>query len=432
MRQTAAQKAARYARSLATGGRHAARRMIRAARRPGAATAILLAVLAAPGPATAQDFTPVARVDGEVITAFELSQRQRFLTLLRAPGDVRALALDQLTNERLQMREAEKAGISASDEAVKEGIEEFAARGNLSGDQFLALIGQAGVAPETFRDFVAAGVTWREYVSATFAPRVSVSKTEIAIAMGEAEPEAGLRVLLSEIALPAGDPATRAASQKRAGRLVGLDEAAFAEAAKRFSISRTRNTAGEMSWTDITSLPPAVGAAVRGLQPGQSTRPIPVEDQIRLYYMRDREQVAGGTPATVVDYAALLLPGGASQANLDAAAKIRADVTGCDDLYVYGRGLPPEQLIREELREGAVPAPFGAELALLDPGEISTRVTTSGGALAVLMLCSRGNELPRSTTETMVATRLKNSRAGAMAQAFLDELKANARIEILR
>ena len=113
------------------------------------------------------------------------------------------------------------------------------------------------------------------------------------------------------------------------------------------------------------------------------------------------------------------------------AEKIRADVTQCDDLYPYGRGLPPEQLIREEIREAAVPAPFGPELALLDPGEISTRVTT-GGALAVLMLCSRGNELPRSTTEDMVATRLKSTRAGAMAQAFLDELKANAKIEILR
>ena len=383
-------------------------------------------------PAAAQDFTPAARVDGEVITVYELTQRQRFLTLLRAPGDVRALALDQLVNERLQVREAEKVDIVASDEEIQDGIDEFAARGNLSGEQFLQLLAQGGIAAETVRDFVAAGVTWRQFVQANFRPMVSLSQAEIAIAMGEAEPEAGLRVLLSEIALPAGDPATRRASQKRAERLVGIDEEAFRDAAKRFSVSRTRNDAGDMSWLDAATLPPAIGAAVRALQPGQTTRPIPVEDQIRLYYMRDREQVAGGTPATVVDYAALLLAGGASEANLAAAAEIRADVTGCDDLYAYGRGLPPEQLIREEVRETAVPAPFGAELATLDPGEISARVTTSNGALAVLMLCARGNELPRSLTEEAVAAGLQNSRMAAMAQAYLDELKANATIEILR
>ncbi len=423
MRKTAAGMAGKIATGFAT-------RFANTLGPLGLAAGMTLALFAAP--AGAQNFTPAATVDGEVITVFELEQRERFLTLLRAPGDVRTIAFDQLVNERLQVREAEKIGVTASEEAIDAGIEEFAARGNLTGEQFLQLLGQGGIAPESFRDFVAAGVTWREFVQANFGPMVSISKTEIAIAMGEAEPPAGLRVLLNEISLPAGDPATRRASQKRAERLVGLEEDAFREAAKRFSVSRTRNDEGEMNWVDISALPPAIGAAVRGLQPGQTTRALPVGEQIRIYYMREREEVKGGTPATVVDYAALLLAGGATDANLSAAAKIRADVTDCDDLYPYGRGLPPEQLIREQVREAAVPAPFGAELALLDPGEISTRVTTTGGALAVLMLCSRGNELPRSTTEEMVAAQLTSSRAGAMAQSYLDELKANAQIEILR
>ncbi len=383
-------------------------------------------------PAGAQSFTPVARVDGEVITRFELDQRQRFLTLLRAPGDVRAVALDQLVSERLQNREVERAGIELTDEQISAGIEEFAKRGNLTGEQFLTLLAQKGIAAESFRDFVAAGVGWREFVKAKFSPLVTLSQTEIEIAMGESEPEAGLRVLLSEIALPAGDPATRRASMKRANRLTGLDEAGFRDAATRFSVARSRAEGGEMPWVDASTLPPVIAGPVRALRPGQTTRPIQTGDKIRVYFMRDREQVKGGKRPTVVDYAALLLPGGASEANLAAAAKIRADITDCDGLYPVARGLPPEQLIREELRETAVPAPFRAELATLDPGEISTRVTTANGALAVLMLCARGNELPRSTTEEAVAIQLKNSRMSSMARSFLDELKADARIEILR
>ena len=77
-------------------------------------------------------------------------------------------------------------------------------------------------------------------------------------------------------------------------------------------------------------------------------------------------------------------------------------------------------------------AVFGPELALLDPGEISTRLTTSNGAMVVLMLCQRGNELTKSTTEEAVGAQLRNQRVNAMAQAFIDEARANATIEILR
>ncbi|GGD41738.1 peptidylprolyl isomerase [Sinisalibacter lacisalsi] len=383
-------------------------------------------------PAQAQSqLRPIVRVDGMVITAFELSERQKFLSLLRAPGDVRALAIDQLINEKIQLREARLAGLVADEEAIKAGMEEFAQRGGLDAEQFLALLGQAGIDASTFRQFVTAGIIWRDFVRAELLPRVSISKAEVAAAAAKAEPEPGLRVLLSEIVLPAGDPASRRASMARAQRLTGLDEDEFTRAATRFSTGGSRNNGGKMKWVDITALPPAAGAAVRGLQPGQTSRIVESGEDLRIYFMRDREEVSGGTPRTVLDYAALLLPGGQSAANIEEVARIRARVTSCDDLYPIARGLPPEQLVREELPESQVPASYRAELDRLDPGEISSRVTTSSGAMAIVMLCARGNELPRSFTEEMIEDQLRNQRVSTMAQAFLDEKRANAFIETL-
>ncbi len=392
----------------------------------------LIALASVPSAATAQgQFAPVVRIDGDVITAYELSQRQAFLTLLRAPGDVRQLALDQLINETLQLREAAKAGIVPSDDDIKSGMDEFAARGNLTGEQFLDLLAQGGIAAATFRDFVAAGITWRDYVKATYLSKVSISQADIDAAMAVTVAEPGLRVLLSEIILPAGDAATRKASRTRAERLTGLDEAAFGDAAMRFSVGLSRNNLGRMKWLDVTALPPNVGAAVRGLEPGQTTGVLEVEDGLRVYFMRDREEVPGGTPATAVDYAALLLAGGQSSANADEVAQIRNRVTSCDDLYPIARGLPPEQLVRETVPQSQVPASYAAELERLDPGEISSRLTSSSGAMVVLMLCSRGNEQPRSLTRDMVAEQLRNRRAATMGQFFLEEQRANAHIEIL-
>lgn len=394
------------------------------------AAAALVTLGLAPVSAQSQ-FSPVVRVDGMVITSFELAERQKFLTLLRAPGDVRALATDQLINEKIQLREAAIAGIVANEEAIKAGMEEFAQRGNLDAEQFIQLLGQAGIDPSTFREFVTAGIVWRDFVRAELMPRVSISKAAIASAMAEAEAEPGIRVLLSEIVLPAADPASRKASMARAQRLTGLDEDEFAKAAMRFSAGGSRNNGGKMKWVDVTALPAPAAAAVRGLQPGQTSRIIETGEDLRLYFMRDREEVQGGTPRTMLDYAALLLPGGQSAANIDEAARIRARVTSCGDLYPIGRGLAPEQLVREELAEAQVPANYRAELDRLDPGELSTRLTTANGAMVVLMLCSRGNEVPRSLTEEMVAEQLRNQRVGTMAQALLDEKRANAFIETL-
>lgn len=393
----------------------------------------LAATLAAtlPAPAQAQgQFAPVATVDGEVVTAYEYSQRMAFLALLRAPGDIGELAMDQLINEKIQLREAGLAGTTVEDSAVQAGMEEFAQRGGLDAEQLIALLGQAGVAGETLRDFVRAGITWREYVKARFLPQVNLSDAEIDAALAKAVPEPGQRVLLSEITLPATDPATRKASKARISRLTGLDEEAFAEAARRFSVGPSRANGGEMKWIDINALPPAAVSAVRGLTPGKTSRVIDNEDSLQIFMLRDKETVTNATPAKMVDYAALLLAGGRAVA--ETAAEVKSEVTTCDDFYPLARTLPPEQLIRETLPESQVPAPYGAELATLDPGEVSTRLTTSGGAQVVLMLCSRGNETPRSLTREAVAEQLKNNRVGTLAQMYLEELRANARVENLR
>jgi len=389
-----------------------------------------LAISAALPLAAQSQYAPVARVDGMIVSAYELDQRSQFLTLLNAPGDVRQMALDQLINEKLELREASRAGITSDEAAIKAGMEEFAARGNLSADEFVQLLGQAGVAAETFRDFVAAGINWREYVRANLLSKVTITDAEIDQAMTTATPDPGLRFLLSEIVLPAGDPATRKASLARAQRLTALDEAGFADAAMRFSIGPSRTNKGKMNWLDVTALPANVGAAVRGLQPGQTSRIIESGEDIRLYFVRDREEVSSAKPATLVDYAALLLPGGESKPNLAELDRIRARVTSCDDLYPIARGLHDDQFTRDSVVEGQLPASYAATLASLDPGEIGT-TAGPGGTLAVVMLCTRGNELPRSLTRDMVRDQLGNQRVGTLAQMELDRLRANAHVEIL-
>ena len=118
---------------------------------------------------TAQSrFSPAIQVGDRVITQYELDQRTRFLALLRAPGDPRVIARQQLINEAVQLRAGSLFGIEVSPEELLQSQSEFASRANLTLEQFVTILQQNGVAAETYRDFVRAGVVWRTIVQGRF------------------------------------------------------------------------------------------------------------------------------------------------------------------------------------------------------------------------------------------------------------------------
>ncbi len=401
-------------------------------------TGALLAALAlAPGlagPAAAQGnlFAPVARVNDRVVTAYELNQRILFYQALRAPGNPRELAMEKLIEERLQLEAAKAAGIEATEKDIETGLEEFAQRANLNAEQFLAALGQDGIAPETVRDFIRAGVVWRNLVRSKFGPQTQVTDAEVDRALAiAAQPQTGVRVLLSEIFLLANTPENAALAQQRAaeiGRITTLP--AFAAAARQFSAANSREVGGRQDWIELSKLPPALRGQIMALSPGEVTPPIPVENAIALFQLRALEETgAPAQQALSVEFARYFIPGGRSQKALSEAARIRAQVDDCDDLYGIARGQSPDRLLRDNLPMEQIGGDVALELARLDEGEVSTALTTADGqALVFLMLCSRTLAATEEVDRDQVRQNLFNQRLASYADGYLSELKANAYI----
>ena len=139
-----------------------------------------------PGAEAQSSFSPVLYVNDRVITQFEVDQRRRLLVLFRTQGDVAQQAVDQLIDDRLRLFAADQAGIEVTDEQMVEGMAEFAGRANLSTEQFLTLVGQQGVQPETFQDFIRAGLAWRGVVRGRFGPSAQVTDAEVDRAISNA------------------------------------------------------------------------------------------------------------------------------------------------------------------------------------------------------------------------------------------------------
>lgn len=401
-------------------------------------SAAVFCLMAAPVATVAQNlFDPVAKVNGDVITEFELDQRIQFLAILGSPTGSRSDVLNDLIKDRLRLQATAQSGVELSGEGLQTGLTEFAARANLTAEELVERLEAEGVARETFRDFVATTLVWREFVRARFGARVQISPDEVDRAVQSIGDNTSIDVLVSEIIIPA--PPESAAEVLALAQEIATAEtlAEFSDFAGRYSATASRDNGGRLDWVPITDLPPQLRPILLALAPGDVTAPLPIPDAIALFQLRDiRERAAPAARYTSVEYATYFIPGGRSPEALARARQIQASIDRCDDLYGIAKGQPATVLERHNLPPSEIPRDIAIELAKLDRNEVSTALTRANGAnLMFLMLCGRTPQLADADNAEIdrdaVATELRNTRLAALANAFLDELEADANIVIL-
>ncbi|MGR3373315.1 MAG: peptidylprolyl isomerase [Pseudooceanicola nanhaiensis] len=375
-------------------------------------------------------FAPVVKVGDSVVTGYELAQRTRMLEILNAPGDPAELAEKQLIEDRLKLAEAARFGITVSPEDLAAGKEEFAARANLSADEFTAALAQAGVAEESFDAFVRSGIAWRQLVRGRYGRLVTIDQQDIDRALTTAPNGEAVRVLISEIFIPT-PPGREAEAQALAEQIsqIGTLEG-FADAARRYSAAPSGRAGGRVNWMPLADLPANLRGVILGLKPGQVSRPLPIPGALALFQLRAIEE-GGYKPYEVVamDYAAYYIAGGRSEEALRRAAEIKSRVDQCDDLYGIAQGQPPSVLDRGRKTVGEIPQDVAYELAKLDKNEVSTGLTRSNGqTLVFLMLCDRETQLAAEVDEQAVQTELQNQQIDGFANQLLARLKAETRI----
>jgi len=391
-------------------------------------------ITALAGPVAAQNmFAPAATVNDTVVTEFEVQQRVLFLKVLNARGATRKAAIQSLINERLRGEAIRDAGLTLSDEGMNEALEEFAGRANMSRAEFTKALGSAGIAPETYRDFVLSGVAWRDLIRARYASRVTISEAEIDRALASQNSGASnIRVLVSEIIIPA-PPAQAARVSALAEEIAETTSPAqFSSYARKYSATASRGAGGHLPWQDLSNLPPVLQPLILALGKGDVTAPLNIPNAVALFQLRDIKET--GTPSksySAIEYAAYYMAGGRSEATLQQAANLKAQVDVCDDLYAFAKGQPESALERETRKPSELPKDFAIELSKLDEGEVSTALTRSNGdALVFLMMCGRTAEQNADASREDVSGALRQRRLSNFADGLLAELRSEARISI--
>lgn len=380
-------------------------------------------------PASAQNPYAAARVvNDRIISNWDVDQRVR---LYRAfgftPSQPRELALEELTQDKLKLQAADSIGASVTDEGLDDAIAQYAAQRQMSVGGMRARLNTAGVAEETFNEFLRTSLLWRAVIDARFRRRAAPSEEDLRSTLELAASSPTESVFLREIAIPfaergqqgARDLADRIIRQVRGG-------ANFSALAREFSRSRTAQAGGSIGWTSTATLPAQMATEVLTLTPGEVTGKIEIPAGIIVLQVVDIREETNLRPDAFVTYVRYDLP----PADTGALATLLEQATefqSCLDAELAAEGFGGQSGLVGPLPAASLSGEIAMTIATLDAGETGAAMLTAE-AQSVIYLCSRGVDIDPEATEAL-RVQIFNQRMNAYAAGYLQELLADAVVD---
>jgi peptidyl-prolyl cis-trans isomerase SurA len=137
----------------------------------------------------------------ELIAIFKERQQQYGMSLQKQAVEsararllpkLKAMAREELIDERLKLQSAKKLGIEVKDEEVKGLLKDVADRNKMTLDQFAKHLNGMGVDIATMGEKFRAGKAWREMIGRRYAAQASVSQRDVDLFLAAAAAESGV------------------------------------------------------------------------------------------------------------------------------------------------------------------------------------------------------------------------------------------------
>ncbi|NJO54611.1 MAG: peptidylprolyl isomerase [Bacteroidales bacterium] len=242
----------------------------------------------------------VALVNGDPITALDITHRTRLLMLInqgRAPD--RKAVLEELVDERLKLREARKFGATPTDSEVESAFANVAGRARLSSSQFAQMLSAQGSNERSFKDRLRADIAWNGLVRARFKVVAQVGDHDVAEVLSARKQASSQRVTeytLRNVVFVVPRGAGEATYETRRREAEAL-RARFQNCDEGFAIARgLREVVVRNSFRKASSdLTPALRELFESTPDGRVTPPERTDAGIEVVAVCSRREVAGQT-----------------------------------------------------------------------------------------------------------------------------------------
>ena len=388
-----------------------------------------------------------AVVNDEIISLFDLEVRLS-LTLLgaslpntrenrqRLAGQV----LRGMIDEKLQMQEAQRVGITVPEQEVADAIRRIEAQNQMPAGGLTTMLAGQNIPRKTLEDQLAAALAWRRVVARRFSSAAEISDEEINEHLAQIEAQRGKpEVLVKEILLPVDSPEREAEVRSFAERLVTQfrEGAPFEGLAQQFSQSASARVGGDIGWIGADVLDEPLAQAIDGLPAGRVTEP--TRTVLGLYILkvedrRIREQAPPSDAMVTLRQIALPVPLDAPPERVtEISERMRAAVArtaGCGTLADVAKSLnAPEPIDLGRVRQGDLSPAIRDAVAPVEAGKASEPVPQPGG-ISIFVVCERESVMSDLPSRPEIRQRLENEKLEVLARRLMRDLKRAAFVDI--
>jgi peptidyl-prolyl cis-trans isomerase SurA len=418
--------------------------------------AMLALVMWVPVPAFAQGATTkpidsiVALVDEDVILRSELDVAiAGIVERVRASGEamppmhlLERQVLERLIIRELQVQRALQTGIRVSDADVDQALTTLAQQNNMSVTQLRQVIEGDGEDFAEFRRNVGEEIMAERLRQRIVNGMDPITDTEIDILLASEDLGGGeYNVSHILVSLPEGStPQQIAQAQAKADDLYqrlqdGLD---FASAAISYSDSQEALEGGLVGWRDLNSVPAFFADAIRGLKPGDITKPIrsPAGFHIiRVNDFREQRQVMVKeyhARHIMIEVNELVTPRLAMDKIIEVKKKLDDGEDFADLAREYSDDTTSANLGGD--MGWFPPEAYGERvyqtLLALQPGDVSEPFQTTGGWHVMQLLDTRETDRTEEAIRAEAREKIRMQRADQEIENVLRQFRDEAFVEI--
>jgi len=389
-----------------------------------------------------------AVVNDEVISVFDVVSRMRMVMISSSIADTPEMrqrigpqVLRSLIDEKLELQEAKRQSVTATDAEVNNGLQQIEKQNNMKSGQLNELLKARGIDRGALVDQLTAGIVWAKLVRRQAAQTADISDEEIDEAVKRAkehasEPQSRVAEIFLAVDNPAQEGEVRAVAEKLTQQM--RQGARFSAIAQQFSQSATAAVGGDIGWLRPDQLPPELGKAVSALRPGELSAPVRVGGGYYLLLVVDRRTgtSGGGEQDAVFDIVQVVfpLPARPSEANRQAAIKeaasVRAAANDCPSLLRIGKEKAPQLSSEGKLRAGSISPEMRNLVNRLSIGQASEPIVQKNG-VGVIMVCAKSNSSGSgAVTRDDVTESLLRQRFDTVSRRYLRDLRRNAYVDV--
>ncbi len=427
------------------------------------------------GPGNALD-TIVAVVNDDVITRRELDAataaaerqlRQRKVSIPPRPV-LENQVLERLILTQLQVRAAERNGITVDDATLNAAIETLAQRNNMNLTQLRQTVEKDGISFARFRDDVRREIMAARLRQKLVDSQLQVSEQDVESLQAQLASQGGFgagdggdggareyHIAQVLVALPEdASPQQIEAARRQAGEVLaqlrkGVD---FQQLAASVSAGRQALEGGDLGWRRADQLPTIFANVVPKLRPGQISEPIRSPSGfhiVKLLEIRGGGEARASSqravsadrqaPVTQTRARHILLKTSPQVSDDEARQRLeqlRQRIQSGEDFAALARDNSEDKVSGARggdlgwIAPGMVVPQFEQELRSLQPNEISTPFKTQFGWHIVQVLERRQGQAAPETERARVREALLRRRSDEEWESLLRRLRDEAYVEV--